>query len=48
MKYANIDELIKDVERTCAFLDHFHDELDDFGRAEYEKFQKTLEFIKSL
>jgi len=48
MKYANIEELMKDVERTCAFLDHFHDELDDYGRDEYEKFQKVLEFIKSL
>lgn len=48
MKQANIDELKNHVMRTCSFLDHFYDELDELGREEYAKFIKVHEFLESL
>lgn len=48
MKYANIDELKTDVMRTCAFLEHFYEELDEYGMQEYKKFIKVHEFLQSL
>lgn len=48
MKHANIDELKNEIMRTCSFLDHFYDELDELGREEYKKFIKVHEFLESL